>query len=153
MEIIGESSASADITHPNLDKINSHSIWHENILGYLSVDVLCSGKNEHIVYRYSVGMGSCILRGASTNIPVNIQPYVPSWHQGTGEGDSTDILNDTSRLGRVSADSPLNDAHGVSQRIDWYTVGGISVNHQLYIGQLSVKSRPIIGRYMGRYIS
>ena len=55
-------------------------------------------------------------------------------------------------LGRVSAFSPLNDAHGVSRCINRDTVGGISVNHRLYIGQLSVKSWSIIGRYMGRYI-
>ena len=46
----------------------------------------------------------------------------------------------------------INDAHGVGQRINHDTVGAISVNHRLYIGQLSVKSWSIIGRYMGQYI-
>ena len=53
---------------------------------------------------------------------------------------------------RVLANSPLNDAHGVGQRIDRDTVGGTSVNHRLCIGQLSVKFQMIISRYMGRYI-
>ena len=35
-------------------------------------------------------------------------------------------------------------AHAVGQRIDHDTVGGISVNHRLYISQLSVKSWSII---------
>ena len=52
---------------------------------------------------------------------------------------STDVSKDTlSRPGQASANSPLNDAHGVGQHIDCDTVGGILVHHRLYIGQLSV---------------
>ena len=54
--------------------------------------------------------------------------------------------NDTrSRLWASIPDSPLNDAHGFGQRIDRDTVGGISVNHWLYISPLLVKSRSIYG--------
>ena len=78
-------------------------------------------------------VGSCILWGASTDISTNIP---------------VDTSVDTrSRLRRVSADSPLNDIHGVGRRIGRDTVGGISANHRSYIGQLSVKFRSIICRY------
>ena len=61
-------------------------------------------------------------------------------------GASTDIPVDTSVDTRpiyrtIPNDSPLNDAHGIDQRIDRDTDGRISVNHRLYIGQLSVKYR------------
>ena len=93
--------------------------------------------------------GSRILWGPSTDIPV-----YTSVDTRTSIGRySTNVWNDTrSRLGQVSADSPLNDTHGVGQRIDRDTVGAISVNHRLYIVQLSIKSRSIIGIYMSRYV-
>ena len=41
----------------------------------------------------------------------------------------------------MSADSPLNDTHGVGRHIDRDTISSISVNYRLCIGWLSVKSR------------
>ena len=84
--------------------------------------------------------GSCILWGTSTDIPV-----YTSVDTRTSIGRySTNVWNDTrSRLGQVPADSPVNDAHGVGQRIDRDTVDAISINHRLYncrssLGRLSV---------------
>ena len=46
----------------------------------------------------------------------------------------------------VSADSLLNDAHGVGRHIDRDSVSGVSVIYRLYIVRLSVKSRSILDR-------
>ena len=76
--------------------------------------------------------GSCILWGASTDT-------------------SVDTRSSTGRyIGPVSTDSPLNDTHGVGRHIDRDTISGISVNHRLYIGRLSVKYRSILDQYLVR---
>ena len=67
---------------------------------------------------------------------------------------SVDTLSSIGRhVGSISTDSPLSDAHGVGRRIDRDAVGDISVNYRLYIGRLSVDTRPSIDMQSFEYRS